>query len=211
LVTTGAAGARTSRGAFALAGVALVGFAAEIAGANTGLPFGAYEYTDALRPRLFGAPPVIGLAWMVLAAMAWSIVAPLKLPRTPAVLLAATWTTAVDLVIDPLAANQFDYWRWAEGGLYHGIPASNFAGWLFISLLALGLFAERLEPSFRARAVGFAIVLFFALAAASYGLALPAAVGFGLCAAQLLVAVVVRGRKAVEAPQGTLLGGAKGA
>lgn len=181
-------GARTRRGALALAGVALLGFAAEVVGSNTGLPFGPYRYTEALRPRLFGAPFVIGLAWMVLVAQAWSIVAPLGLRRPLAVLLGASWTTAVDLVIDPLAANQFGYWRWEQGGLYYGIPATNFAGWLLTSLAALGLFAARLEPGFWPRAVGLATVLFFTLAAAAAGLRLPALVGLALCAAQLLAA-----------------------
>jgi bisanhydrobacterioruberin hydratase len=180
--------ARTIGGALALAGVALFGFAVEVSGANTGLPFGAYAYTDALRPRLFGAPLVIGVAWMVLVAQSWSIFAPMKLPRAASVSLAALWTTSVDLVIDPLAANHFNYWRWEQGGLYYGIPATNFAGWLFTSLAALALFSKRIEPSFWARVVGFGIVLFFALAALAYGLRLAAAVGFALCAAQLLAA-----------------------
>lgn len=180
-------GARTGRGALALVGVALFGFAVEVAGANTGVPFGAYRYTDALRPRAFGAPLVIGAAWMALVAQSWSLVAPLGLPRAPAVLLAALLTTAVDLVIDPLAANQLGYWRWQHGGLYYGIPATNFAGWLLTSLAALGLFSRQLEPSFGARAVGLAITLFFSLGALAHGLALAAAVGFALCAVQALL------------------------
>lgn len=131
---------------------------------------------------------------MVLVAQAWSVVEPLGLGRAPAVALAALWTTAVDLVIDPLAANQFGYWRWEQGGLYYGIPATNFAGWLLTSLVALGLFAPRLEAGFWPRAVGLAIVLFFTLAAVASGLAVPALVGLALCAAQLLAAAAARRR-----------------
>ena len=185
-------GAPHARGALALAGVALFGFAVEIVGANTGLPFGAYGYTDALRPRLFGAPLVIGVAWMTLVAQSWSLVAPLALRRAPAVLIAAALTTAVDLVIDPLAANQLGYWRWERGGLYYGIPATNFAGWLLTSLAALSVFARRLEPTFWARAVGLAITLFFSLSAAAHGLTLAALVGFTLCAAQFVLTLRAR-------------------
>ena len=180
-------GARTRRGALALAGVAVFGFVVEIVGANTGLPFGAYRYTDALGPRVLGAPLVIGVAWMALVAQSWSLVARLGLTRTLGLLVAATLTTAVDFVIDPLAANQLGYWRWERSGLYYGIPATNFAGWLLTSLAALLIFSRRLEPSFWARAVGLAVTLFFSLGALAHGLALAAAVGFALCAVQLLI------------------------
>ena len=185
-------GARTRRGALALAGVALFGFAVEVVGANTGLPFGAYRYTDALRPRVFGAPLVIGVAWMALVAQSWSLVVPLRLTRMLGLLVAATLTTAVDFVIDPLAANQLGYWRWERAGIYYGIPASNFAGWLVTSLAALAVFSRWLEPSFWARAVGLAVTLFFSLAALAHGLWLAAAVGFALCAAQLLLTLRAR-------------------
>lgn len=193
-------GARTLRGALALAGVALFGLAIEIVGANTGVPFGAYRYTDALAPRLFGAPLVIGVAWMALVAQSWSLVAPLRLTRMLAVLVAATLTTAVDFVIDPLAANQLGYWHWERAGIYYGIPASNFAGWLLTSAAALALFSRQLEPTFWARAVGLAITLFFSLGALAHGLLLAAAVGFALCAAQLLLTLRARNTRDADDP-----------
>jgi uncharacterized membrane protein len=61
--------ARSRRGAAVLLCVALGGFAIEVVAARTGYPFGAYAYTDALRPRLFGVPLVMGLAWMVLTSL----------------------------------------------------------------------------------------------------------------------------------------------
>lgn len=180
-------GARTRRGAAALAFVALLGFIVEVVGANYDFPFGAYDYTDALRPSLLGVPLVMGFAWMALAAQAWEMATRLKLPPSLAVIIAAIWTTAVDLVIDPLAANRLGYWRWESAGAYYGIPASNFAGWFLTGLLAFILFGSRLESNFWARAVGFAIILFFALSALANSLMTPALVGFALCAAQLLV------------------------
>jgi putative membrane protein len=164
------------------------------------VPFGAYRYTDALRPRVFGAPLVIGVAWMALVAQSWSLVAPLRLTRTLGLLVAAVLTTAVDFVIDPLAANQLGYWRWERAGLYYGIPATNFAGWLLTSLAALWLFSRRLEPNFWARAVGLAVTLFFALGALAHGLRLAAAVGFALCAAQLLLTLRARNQHDADEP-----------
>ena len=181
-------GARTRRGAFALASVALFGFAVEVVGARYGFPFGAYSYTDALRPRAFGVPLVMGFAWMALAAQGWEVARRLGIRmRFALVATAALWTTAVDLVIDPLAANRLGYWKWERAGVYYGIPATNFAGWLLTGLLAFILFGPRLETNFWARAVGFSIVLFFALNALADSLASVALVGFALCAAQVFV------------------------
>lgn len=187
-------GARTSRGAAALASVALLGFAVEVVGANYGFPFGAYAYTDALRPRLLGVPLVMGFAWMALAAQAWEMATRLRLPTWSAVVVAALWTTAVDLVIDPLAANRLGYWKWESAGAYYGIPASNFAGWFLTALLAFVLFGSRLESNFWARAVGFAIVLFFALSALANSLMTAALVGFALCGAQLFIVAARRNK-----------------
>ena len=124
---------------------------------------------------------------MALVAQGWSLAARLDLTRPLRLLLAATLTTAVDFVIDPLAANQLGYWRWQHGGLYHDIPATNFAGWLVTSLAAVLLFSRWLEPTFWARAVGLSITVFFSLTAAAHGPALAALVGFALCALQALL------------------------
>lgn len=178
-------GARSRSSAAALGAVAIFGFAVEAAGVHSGVPFGAYSYTGELRPQLFGVPLVMGFAWMALCAQAREVCAPLRLPFPAEAAAAALWLTAVDLVIDPLAANVLGYWRWSDAGSYYGIPASNFAGWFATGLAAYGLCGRHLRPNRWARVVGFAIVLFFALLALAHSLLPAAAVGFSLCAAQL--------------------------
>lgn len=78
------------------------------------------------------------------------------------------------------------------GGVYYGIPAANFAGWLATSFLAFALFSPRRETIFFAHAVGASIVLFFTLAAVAHALYLPALVGGGLLTADFLVYRVAR-------------------
>src|SRR3712207_6848024 len=46
------------------------------------LPFGAYDYTGALRPQLFGVPVVMGFAWMSLVAYACELTRRLDLKRS---------------------------------------------------------------------------------------------------------------------------------
>ena len=60
-------------------------------------------------------------------------------------LLAAFLMTALDIVVDPLAVrggrwflgNIFYY---PNGGIYFGVPLSNFAGWFLVALLIIGIY-----------------------------------------------------------------------
>lgn len=185
-------GGRSWRGTAALACVALLGFGVEAVGSYTGLPFGLYAYTDALQPQLFGVPLMMGFAWMALIAYALELFSRIGWPAWLEVAAAALWTTAIDLVIDPLAANELGYWRRSSVGVYYGIPLTNFAGWFVVSLLACGLFRWRLGQNFMALVVGFAIVLFFTLLALANSLFTAALIGLALCVGQLLLGALAR-------------------
>lgn len=178
-------GARARRDVLALGAVALLGFAVEAAGVRTGFPFGAYAYTGVLRPQLLGVPVVMGLAWMSLVAFACDFARRLRLSPLPATVFAALWTTAIDLVIDPLAANHFRYWTWTHGGTYYGIPFTNFAGWFVTALLACGMMTKHARPNFWAGFVGAAILLFFAAHALAHSLPVVALIGLALCAVRI--------------------------
>ncbi len=187
-------GARTRRDALRLASVALLGFAVEAVGAHTGLPFGEYDYTDVLRPQFVGVPVVMGCAWMALVAFACELAARLRLGAWPTVILAALWTTAIDLVIDPLAANHFGYWTWAERGAYYGIPFVNFVGWFLTALVGCRLLTPPPRTNLWAVFVGVAILLFFAAVALAHALLPVALVGLALAAIALFVATRFRAR-----------------
>jgi uncharacterized membrane protein len=164
-----------------VAAAALFGFGSEVIGVRYGWPFGAYQYTDVLAPKLWGVPLVIVCAWLVLAAYVRPMAARLGGGRAASVVVAAAWMTAIDLVIDPLAANHLGYWRWESSGAYYGIPATNFAGWFAVSLLIFAL-DRRLTREARASGwavfTGLSILLFFTLIALAAKLFLAAAVGF---------------------------------
>lgn len=181
-------GARARRDAWALAAVALLGFAVEVVGERTGLPFGEYAYTGVLRPQVFGVPVVMGCAWMALVAYACELARRLRLPAWPAAVLAALWTTATDLVIDPLAVNHFGYWRWAAEGSYYGIPFHNFAGWFATALAACRIVGPRPAPNPWAVLIGTAILLFFAAVALAHSFLAAALIGLALSAGGVFVA-----------------------
>jgi putative membrane protein len=176
----------TSRGELmCLVAVAAFGLLVELCGVMYGVPFGRYAYTGVLRPALFGVPVVMACAWMTLVAYVRQTLPGASLPPWAGALAAAAWMTAIDLVIDPLAANQLGYWRWVErDGNYYGIPLSNFAGWFVASLFVFSLLQR--ERTWRAnvwhRVTGASIVLFFTLIALSFQLWAAALVGLALCA-----------------------------
>jgi putative membrane protein len=179
-------GARDLRAAAALGWVALIGFAVEVAGVRFGVPFGEYAYTGVLQPQLLGVPVALAPAWMTLVAFACDAVGRLRLGLWPAAILAALLTTATDLVIDPLAANQLGYWTWAREGSYYGIPFTNFVGWFVTALIACLVAGPRRQANLWAALVGAAVLLFFALLALAHDSPGVALIGFGLSAARLL-------------------------
>ncbi len=151
----------------------LFGFIAEAIGVATGYPFGRYAYTPVLAPSVLGVPPVMAGAWMILVA--W--VRQMRLPFWGGALV----MVAIDLLIDPLAANTLAFWKWQASGPYFGIPFSNFAGWFVVSLVILAFLREPPKPNAAVMAVGSSILLFFVLLGFAHGYFVPYSIGGVLC------------------------------
>lgn len=168
-----------------------LGLAAEVIGVRYGFPFGSYAYTATLQPQLFGVPLVMACAWMVLLAYVKDLLVGYQLPAWLEVPILALWMTMIDLLIDPLAASQLNYWRWAEPGWYYGIPAQNFLGWFAVSLLIFAVIrlvnGSRWQPNPLARWTGFSILLFFTCIAFAHRLALAGSIGAILCLASAII------------------------
>ncbi|MEV4512861.1 carotenoid biosynthesis protein [Dactylosporangium sp. NPDC049525] len=114
------------------------GFAVEAFGRATGFPFGDYDYTGSLGPRLLGVPLVIPLAWTWMAWPAW--VAAARLTGRPwlRVGVAGLGLAAWDLFLDPQMVAE-GHWHWDEPGAslpgVPGIPLTNYLGWLVVALV----------------------------------------------------------------------------
>ncbi len=174
--------ARGRRELATIACIALCGFLVEATGVRFGVPFGRYVYTDTLGLKLLGVPLVMASAWVTLVAYVREMMARLQLPAWFEAIFAALWLTAIDLIIDPLAAHRLDYWRWQGAGIYYNIPATNFAGWFLTGLLVFSVFRRPLASHAPARLVGVSIVFFFTLLALAHQLYLAALIGSVLCA-----------------------------
>jgi putative membrane protein len=125
-----------------------VAFVAEYASTRIGIPFGMYHYTEATRGvelYVSNVPafdslsfPFLAYAAFCLARRALGLARAGVLVRSGAVVfLAGVLMMFLDVVIDPLAVRG-DRWflgrifYYPSGGVYFGVPLSNFAGWLVV-------------------------------------------------------------------------------
>ena len=117
---------------------AALGFLVELLGVHTGFPFGSYAYSDVLGRRVFGVPPVIGLAWTMLAWPAAAAARALVRGRAARILVGAWALASADLFLDPQMVSD-GAWHWAHPaphlpGLAQ-IPLTNYAGWLLVAFV----------------------------------------------------------------------------
>src|SRR5262245_6596100 len=179
-----------------LLAAAVIGFIAEYIGVSYGFIFGRYVYTGTLQPLLLGVPLVMASAWMILFAYVKQMLLPFKLSKPAEMIISAVWMVAIDLLIDPLAANQLGYWRWIDAGTYYGVPARNFLGWFVVSFMIFGIIRQRPQSDWWARSVGLSILLFFTVIALAYQLALAASVGLAVSLAHLALVIISHRRQA---------------
>ncbi len=141
-------------------------FAAEWSSTRNGFPFGLYHYIDATRDRelwVSNVPFWDSLSFTFLAYLGWRmgvlVYAPLlvghhtfQVVDTRAIatswrvcLTGALLMTLLDVVIDPLTLLG-DRWflgriyYYPAGGLYFGVPLSNFAGWFLVGVVTIAVY-----------------------------------------------------------------------
>lgn len=158
----------------------IVGNVFENLGVATAFPFGRYYFTDAMGPKLFQVPILLGLAYVGMGYLSWTlgrvIFGNLRCPLVgaPIVMLpvvAAFIMVAWDFANDPVWANINRLWVWRQGGAYFGVPLTNFLGWYLVVYVIYQSFAiylrgrspgsDRVPSSYWHRAI-----IFYALSAA---------------------------------------------
>lgn len=126
----------------------------------TGFPFGHYHYSAHFQPKLFLVPVLIGLAYLGMGYLTWTLARLILDGRTPrrnrvvAVPVVASFImVSWDLTLDPVASTIGRSWIWQDGGAYFGVPISNFLGWYLTVYVFFQLFAlyldRRPEPAHR--------------------------------------------------------------
>ncbi|TXG92764.1 carotenoid biosynthesis protein [Rhodococcus rhodnii] len=122
-----------------------VGYASEVLGTITGIPYGAYHYVpDGLGPVVADVPVVVPFAWTAGFYPVWivaTIVCSRLRPRMRAVArvpLVAVGMVGWDLYLDPqMVADGRWVWHRADAGLpgLEHIPLTNYAGWFAVAIL----------------------------------------------------------------------------
>jgi putative membrane protein len=136
---------RGTRAAISLVAIATGGgFAVEAIGVATGFPFGTYDYSGELGPKLLGVPLIIPLAWTWMAWPAWLAAIRLSGRKAVPIAVAGFGLAAWDVFLDPQMVAE-GYWRWddptpALPGV-SGVPIGNYLGWLGFALLLMAALA----------------------------------------------------------------------
>ncbi|GGP19880.1 membrane protein [Thermocladium modestius] len=144
-----------------------VSFLFEFVGVHYGVPFGSYRYTAAMGPELLGVPFFIPLLWASLGYF--------SLMASGNYYAAAVGMVALDAGFDPLLSGPLGLWKWRGGGQYFGVPLTNFAGWLVVSLIIYLLFkaSTRYRPKPSAAGLLFYISYYATWILAAFMLGLP--------------------------------------
>ena len=177
---------------------AVVSWAFEQVGVETGAVYGRYHYTDVLGAKLGHVPILIPMAWFMMIYPSYVITNLIADGRAVgtrggawrvALLagLGALVMTAWDLVVDPiLSGPDVRAWIWQDGGPYFDIPAQNFAGWI-VTTFVVYLVYRLLEQRWSAAPAGASTRPVAAMALVAYGAMLVANLGVNAAPDALVV------------------------
>lgn len=170
------------RGILWFTGICIVaGNAIENLGVMTGFPFGRYYFVDLMGPKLFHIPVLLGLAYIGMAYVSWTlatmiVAAPGRVQGPAGVfgvpVVASFIMVAWDLAQDPVWSTVLHGWVWQDGGPWFGVPISNYFGWyltVFVIYLCFSVYLNRSGRSRVAsrRASGRMAIVFYAVCAAA--------------------------------------------
>ena len=123
---------------------------AEFASTRIGVPFGLYHYTGTTRGQeiyVDNVPLMDSLSFTFLAYAAFClarvVLAGRAVSRVRLAIVSGLLMMLLDVVIDPLAVRGGRWFLgyifyYPEGGVYFGVPLTNFAGWWIVGALGVG-------------------------------------------------------------------------
>jgi putative membrane protein len=152
---------------FAVLGYSLA-WLSEYSSIHTGIPYGLYHYIETTKGKelwVMGVPFMDSMSFVFLAyasySMALMVISPILYSRGTIYLLETkkvrgSWSASVlgalffvylDIIIDPVAL-QGGRWflgqvyHYPYGGVYFGVPISNFIGWFIVGCLLIRMLQE---------------------------------------------------------------------
>ena len=179
-------------GRAALIAVALAAFALfiETVAIQTGLPYGRFEYGNKIGEKIGVVPWTVAFSWSPLVLGALALGARETSSSTKLLFVATGFLLLFDGVLDPGAVQQ-KFWKYQAGGMYYGVPFSNFCGWIVSGLIGTTIFrfiARRSDVPLALVSSVVLILAFWTSVCLFVGLAIPAMLGVTLlswCARQI--------------------------
>ncbi len=114
----------------------LLGYFLEVAGINSGIIFGEYQYGPVLGFQIFGTPLMIGVNWLLMIFNIGVTVEKTRYSVLVKSLIGAAIMTLVDFIIEPVAI-AYDFWSWSSGTV---VPIQNYVAWFIFSFLFFLIF-----------------------------------------------------------------------
>ena len=130
----------------------------------TGFPFGNYYYTGS--GKIGEVPWVIMPGYLSMGYLSWLIAHILtghfdtKIEGSHILLIPVIASFVMvmwDVVMDPIMSTIQGEWVWPSGGLYFGVPLTNFFGWyltIFLIYLVFAFFLSRQNVKFKSPNIG---------------------------------------------------------
>ena len=131
-----AGGWRAAVGLVAVAGG--IGWAAEVIGVHTGVPFGRYQYAGSLGPELLGVPLLVPPAWIMMSYPCLLLGRAARHRPADVALTGGLALASWDLFLDPQMVSD-GHWTWRDPrpalpGV-PDVPLTNYAGWILVAVL----------------------------------------------------------------------------
>ncbi|MEO5590221.1 MAG: carotenoid biosynthesis protein [Gemmatimonadaceae bacterium] len=116
-----------------------ISLTSELLGTGYGITFGAYSYSEVLKPMWMGRVPLgIPMSWFYMSVPAYALAshALRRRSRVSVIAFASLILLAWDLALDPAMSHATQYWTWQDKGPYYGMPLLNLFGW-YVTGIAL--------------------------------------------------------------------------
>lgn len=116
----------------------LIGTTGLLSIGNIALPFGKYQYTQWLGPKIAGhVPYFIPPSWFAMSIVSLDLARRITSRRRRALLLGTLFMVLWDVSLDPAMNRAFPFWVYGANGFYFGMPLSNWMGWTIVTLVIL--------------------------------------------------------------------------
>ncbi len=156
----------------------------ETVGVLTGFPYGQFFYTDMFAYKLFDVTPIIvPFGWIPIVVGAYHLTQRFSLGSIHKnYLLFIVLILLTDAIVDP-GAVRLGMWGYAEGGVYYGVPVSNFFGWILSGTIAFALLNHFFKQTSSDRIIFYfaCLILYWTGIAIGSALILPGLVGCLFC------------------------------